>query len=52
MTTDLVVGVVLSALAYGGLLWAVVHGKRVVDQVRRGTYRHHPNPEHRPRGED
>ena len=48
MTKDLIVGVVLTTLTYVGLLWAVVHGKHVVEQVRRGTYPHHPNPRHRP----
>lgn len=52
MTTDLIVGLILTALAYAGLLWAVVHGKHVVEQVRQGTYLHHPNPEHRPGSRD
>lgn len=48
ITTDLLVGIVLAALAYGFLIWAVVHGKHVVEQVKRGEYPHHPNPKHRP----
>lgn len=48
ITTDLLVGVVLTALAYAGLMWAVVRGKHVVERVKRGEYPHHPNPERRP----
>lgn len=38
----------LTALTYAGLMWAVVHGKHVVEKVKRGEYADHPNPEHRP----
>lgn len=48
MSTGLAVGLVLTALAYAGLWWAVIHGKHVVEQVKRGEYPHHPNPKHRP----
>lgn len=51
MSADLTVGLVLTALAYAGLWWAVIHGKHVVEQVKRGEYPHHPNPEYRPGGE-
>lgn len=51
ITLDLLVGLVLTALAYTGLMWAVVHGKHVVERVKRGEYPHHPNPEHRPADE-
>lgn len=46
ITTDLLVGLVLTALAYAGLMWAVVHGKHVVERVKRGEYPDHPNPDH------
>jgi hypothetical protein len=34
--SDLGLGVVLTALAYGFLIWAVVHGKHVVDRIAAG----------------
>lgn len=34
--TDLIVGLALTAVAYGFLLWAVIHGKHVVDEISRG----------------
>lgn len=51
MSSELLVGLVLTALAYAGLWWAVIHGKHVVEQVKRGEYPHHPNPEYRPGGD-
>lgn len=46
MESDLVVGIVLTALAFAGLMWAVFHGKYVVERIKRGEYPHHPNPDH------
>ena len=51
MTGDLILGIVLTALAYAGLMWAVIHGIHVVEQVKRGEYPHHPNPKRRPSGQ-
>lgn len=48
METDLAVGLVLTALAFAGLIWAVFHGKYVVERVMENEYPHHPNPDHRP----
>lgn len=52
MSTTFGIALVLTAVAYGFLWWAVVHGKHVVEEIQRGEYAHHPNPEHRPGGED
>ena len=35
--SDLVVGLALTAVAYGFLVWAVVHGKHVVERMARGN---------------
>lgn len=34
--SDLIVGLVLTAVAYGFLLWAVIHGKHVIDEIASG----------------
>lgn len=52
MTTDLLIGIFLTLVAYAGLIWAVVHGKHVIEQVKRGQYSDHPNPKHRPEDRD
>lgn len=44
--SDLGLGVVLTALAYGFLIWAVVHGKHVVDRIAAGE--DPARPDHRP----
>lgn len=52
MESDLLVGIVLTALALAGLMWAVLHGKYVVERIKRGEYPHHPNPDHSTAGGD
>lgn len=51
MESDLAVGLVLTALAFAGLLWAVIHGKYVVERIKRGEYPRHPNPDHSTAGD-
>jgi len=42
--SDLIVGLALTAVAYGFLLWAVIHGKHVVEEIARGERSDRPIP--------
>lgn len=52
VSTDLIIGVILTALSYAFLIWAVVHGKHVVERIQRGEYPAHPNPDHSTKSPD